>query len=777
MKNANPVVLVALALAIALVHGGAFAEPELGEVAFHQALLDVGTDLRLMCVAAHPDDEDGATLALYRKKFGYKTIALIATRGEGGQNEIGPELYNALGVIRTHEMKRAAEITGAELHFLDLPEFGYSKTGEEAFAVWGRNEALRRMVRKIRETRPDVIITHHGPTGGHGHHQAIGQTLLDAFDAAADPARFPEQIAEGLGPWQAARLYQRSWRGGGEVVAIHVGELDDMRGLTYAEIAGQALAEHESQGMAMFAGRFASARRPTSYSLKKQAPGGVTEAGSIPAPGGALFAGLNDRVFPSARRLAEDRPKPPEAMSRASQVLGITSVINSEGWRRANAVMAVAMQLQLKARISDPEVVAGQEVTIEGQFKDFGEADAKEVTFSLVPARWMAMDAPAPVTKTLSALQEASVEFKVTVPKNQKATIPHPEHLFDDHFLEPQFTVVANLDFVEGGRAGVELRASVLMDVAPEVSLEFVGAPYLVRRGDTEARFELLMTNHSPGAKKVTVTLSTPDGFSVESEALTVAFAAEGDQKMAPITAQVVGGLDPRDYVLKASVAGTDVMTSGTARLVDLEVPRDIRVGVIESYDDTFMTTLTRLKVPHEALGVGDFTAERLDTFSTIIVDIRAYLVRPDLVANNQALLDYVHRGGTAIVMYHKTYEWKKEFAPYPLQLSRNRVTVEEAPITLLEPGHSLFTTPNRIVEGDWDGWRQERGLYFPSKWDDRYTPLIDCADPGEDPPPGSCLIAAYGEGTYLYTALGWYRQLRELHPGTLRVFANMLAL
>jgi LmbE family N-acetylglucosaminyl deacetylase len=215
-------------------------EPGLGAVARHQALLDAGTDLRLMCVAAHPDDEDGATLAMYRKKFGYKTFAVLATRGEGGQNEIGPELYQELAVLRTDEMSRASAITGAELHFLDLPEFGYSKSREETFEIWGHDNALERMVRLIRELRPDVIITHHGPTGGHGHHQAIGLVLQEAFDIAGDPNRFPQHMKEGLEPWQPARLYLRNF--GGEAGArIGFNELDSVRGVTYAQIAAQAL--------------------------------------------------------------------------------------------------------------------------------------------------------------------------------------------------------------------------------------------------------------------------------------------------------------------------------------------------------------------------------------------------------------------------------------------------------------------------------------------------------------------------------------------------------
>ena len=191
-----------IAVFLTLILAAQFPAPAegLGEVAYLQALKDLGNPYRMMCVAAHPDDEDGATLAYYRMLHGVETHAVIATRGEGGQNEIGPELYNDLGVIRTREMKAAAAIEGAELHFLNLPEFGYSKTAEETFAIWGRDVALERMVRVIRETRPHVIITNHGRMKDHGHHQAIGAVVEEAFDAAADPERFPAHGREGLNP-------------------------------------------------------------------------------------------------------------------------------------------------------------------------------------------------------------------------------------------------------------------------------------------------------------------------------------------------------------------------------------------------------------------------------------------------------------------------------------------------------------------------------------------------------------------------------------------------
>jgi hypothetical protein len=287
----------------------------------------------------------------------------------------------------------------------------------------------------------------------------------------------------------------------------------------------------------------------------------------------------------------------------------------------------------------------------------------------------------------------------------------------------------------------------------------------------------MLVTNHAPAGGSATVKLDG-GGLALDRDTIELTFAREGDQKVIPIHAQA-GKLNghSRDYALTAKVEGSEYSSSCLVRQVDVQAPSGKRAGVIRSYDDTLMITLDRLRVPYDLIGVADITPEHLAQFTTVLVDIRAYLDRPDLVANNQTLLDYVKNGGTAIVFYHKTFEWDPSYAPYPISIGRGRVTVETAPIDVLEPQHPLFNTPNRIGAGDWDGWIQERGLYFPNRWADEYTPLISVADPGESPSEGSCLVAQYGDGTYMYTALVWYRQLRALNPGALRIFANMLAL
>lgn len=747
------------------------AEPPLGDVAKHQALLDVGTDLRLMCVAAHPDDEDGATLAMYRKKYGYKTFAVLATRGEGGQNEIGPELYQELAVLRTDEMSRASAITGAELHFLDLPEFGYSKTKEETFEIWGYDTALERMVRTIRETRPDVIITHHGPTGGHGHHQAIGQIVQDAFDQASDPKVFPEHLKEGLQPWQPTRLYLRNFSGGAGV-RIGFNELDPVRGYTYAQIAAQALGEHKTQGMGFFIDRFLTSRSTASYGLVMQHDGGTQNGGDVAAPGGGLFDGLKDRVSADARSVSTAGLAPLDAAKSATL---LKANANADSVAQANKLTAALAELYIKARANDKEVVPGQEITIAVEVIDFGVKDASNVTFTVRTEPWFAAELPPAKSEPFSSEGFCSAEFNVIVPADQPRTIPHAEFVYDRQFLQPQIIISATME-VAG--APVTIETPVYVDVAPKVGVAFLKAPYLLlpSAGDA-AEFTLVATNNAPGAGTATIELTAPKGLTLDQSALFVTFAREGDQKVIPIRAKLSDDLKPGDYTLTGKVVETGHTREALARLVDVQVPKDKFVGIVASYDDTLQITLDRLGVPYDTIEIDEFTAESLDRFSTVIVDIRAYLDRPDLVANNQTLLDYCKRGGTVIVNYHKTFEWEPSYAPYPITIGRERVTVENAPIDVLVPDHPLFNLPNKIVGTDWDNWIQERGLYFPNKWGDEYTPLLGVADPGESPPPGSCLVAPYGEGTYMYTALVWYRQLRALNPGAIRIFANMLAL
>lgn len=744
------ILLLALLCCIAVP---ARAAADLGEVAWRQALLDLGNGLRLLCIAAHPDDEDGATLAWHRYRHGVRTHVAIATRGEGGQNEIGPELGAELAAIRTREMEAAAAIEGAQLHWLDLPDFGYSKTMAETYAIWGETETLRRIVRLIRTVRPHVIITHHGRMKDHGHHQAMGDATLRAFDLAADPEAFPEAGA----PWQAARLYIRAWGAQAPgAAAIPAGGLDPVRGKTYAEIAAEALEAHESQGMAFFIDRLL--RTPViHYDLVKSAADAYTGE-AMDEAAGPLFAGI-----PGLRL---ERPVSLDA-PRAAALPELVALAGRQGDIGVQAARAarIAAEVRVTATLSDPVLAPGQRADVLLSVQDFGAPDVDAVRIS------------GPEGARASALSpvdgRAEAVLPLQLPDDARPTLPASAHLHDAASrARPRYR--ATLTTAHGDFA---LDVPLDFEVAPPLGVAFVDAPCLVRVQDLRPlRVDIRLTNYTPDAREAVLAVEAAAGWGVEPAVLTVPFTREDEQRVVSVAVTPPASVAEGDFPLTVNAAGAPV-TRSFVRVVDLELPGGRTVGVVQSYDDTFVRTLDLLGIAHGRIDEVDYAPARLDRFDAIIVDIRAYSHRPDLVSNYGALLGYVERGGRLLVMYQKTFEWRPEFAPRPLKLSRDRVTREDAPVTVLVPDHPLFNTPNRIGDTDWNGWVQERGLYFPGEWDGAYTPLIETADPGEAIAPGGLLVAAHGEGVYLYTALSWYRQLRELHPGALRFFANMLAL
>lgn len=743
----------------------AFAQ-DLGEVALRQALLDLGCGFRLLCVAAHPDDEDGATLALHRYKYGVKTYAVLATRGEGGQNEIGPELYDDLAVIRTREMMAAAGITGAELHFLDLPEFGFSKTIEETQSIWGPDEALRRIVLKIRELRPHVIITHHGRDKDHGHHQAIGKAVIDAFDRAADPTAFPEQIAGGLQPWQPLRLYIRAWQCGADSVEINISELDSLRGMTYTEIAAKALEAHASQGMAFFIERYLSGQPKAWYDLIKEIPNAPTIAEERFGP---LFDRMNGDTptLDLSALLQSPREKLLGPLLAAASIPGSENAITR--------ALAAAAEWRLKAQAMDAIVVPGETAPIKVEFADFADPEAREVRFT------------ATITPSSAALAEKTVPMdgrlaewvlELVIPETTPLTLPHAAHIFDSSCLPLQFEINAE---VLCGDLRIPIATPLHLDVAPPMLVECPEAPFLLRKGtQTPFPMALRLTHFARAPRAATLRLEPPDGWEIEPCETAVRLETEDEQRIIEVRLRPPANCAEGRYPIRVRLQfgkQQEQVIDQSFHVVDVLVRPNLRAGLIKSYDDTIGNTLTRLGVPWEPITPAGLAPDRLLAFDTVIIDMRAYQCRPDLVANNAAILEYVQRGGRVIVMYQKTFEWKPDYAPYPLHLSRNRVTREDAPVAHLVPDHPFFHTPNEIRPEDWNGWIQERGLYLPEKWDPAYTPMIACNDPGEDIPPGALLAAKHGQGAYIYTALVWYRQLRDLHPGALRLFANLLAL
>lgn len=772
--------------------------------ALHQALMDLQNPWTVMCVAAHPDDEDGSTLTLLRRKYGAHTVSLFSTFGEGGQNAIGPELYEDLGVIRAHETIAAAEVQGSEPYFLGFRDFGFSKSAEETFRAWGERELLRRMVLYIRRLRPDVIITNHDTTSGHGHHQATGRTVLKAFFDAGDPQQFPEQLSQ-VSVWQPQRLFVRS-RGqetntGKEAppqfITIDPNEMDPVRGLTYAQQALAGLQEHATQGPWPRTIP-ATGARMIRYNLVKQ----TTSAAPLPADAKTPLDGLRlpeqvatRFVTPTieGKQLTEYLDRRLEVLvallnaKRRGAFTAPKDVVDTDPARfklmaqRLDNALAVAAGASVTITSAGDALVPGEPSRLSASLINGGMAEIqiKQLRFKGlgIEKRLDAADKMLPSTETSTAID-------VTVPKNASLTVPSSEHLYDGRLFGEPLTAEAELS-MEGVTFVVDTETH--RDVAPAVEIVAVNpSPYVSTPATSQKPldFTVRLKNHLPSAFRGLVRVQ---GQSLETGR---------EIQLGPNEAQTA------NIVIRPALPLSAQAQSSVAVTVDLPNPKEPiakrlvplvyadaivvsgrKVGYIPSSDQTLQRALAALGVDAKELTVDDVAKSDLSVFNTIIIDNRGYQAKPELVANNSRLLKFVEDGGTMLVFYHRTNEWnpderrnRPQLAPYPIIIDDDRVTEEDAPITFLQPRNPLLNFPNKITQKDFANWVQERGLYFPKEWDPKYTAVLATNDKGEPPLRGGLLVAAYGRGNYIYTSFVWYRQLRAGLPGGYRMFANLIS-
>ena len=753
-----------------------------------------------MCVAAHPDDEDGSTLTVLRRKYGINTVSLFSTFGEGGQNAVGPELYEQLGVIRARETIAASEVQGSEPHFLGFRDFGFSKSAEETFREWGERELLRRMVLQIRLLRPDAIITNHDTSSGHGHHQATGRVILQAFDAAGDPKQFPEQLAQ-AGPWQVQRLFVRS-RGQTEttqpapqVITIDPNETDPVRGVTYAQQALAGLHKHATQGpwpRTVPAG----GARPIRYSLVRQVSGAapLPENAKTPVDGLRLPAEIAAKLAPPT---IDDKPLT-EAVDRRLELLvallsakrrGVFTapkeVVDVDPHRfelmssRLNKALAAASGASVYLNPSGSALVPGEEARLEAIV---GNAGIAEVQIKQLKFRGLGVTQALKTAEKIPPGTETTSEIKITTPKTYALSVPAAEHLYDGRLFGEPLKLEAELT-IEG--VSFTIDNETRRDVVPAVEIVDVKpSPYVTTPATSQRplEFKVTLLNHLQSDFRGLLRISGPTletGHEVnlrpdetKTSTLVVRPLSLAGQIQGSSVAVTVDLPTPKEPIAKRTVPFV---------YTDALVVSGRRVGYLPSYDETLERALAALGVDARKLSVDDIAKSDLSTFHTIIIDNRGYEAHPDLIPVNSRLLKFVEDGGTLLVFYHRTNEWnpspnRPQLAPYPIVVGNERVTEEDAPVTFLQPRHPLLNFPNKITQKDFANWVQERGLYFPKEWDPQYTAVLATNDKGEPSLKGGLLVAPYGKGNYIYTSMVWYRQLRAGHAGGYRFFANLIS-
>jgi len=848
-----PLLLTLLAALAPPPGAGAQAPRVAGAAETALALKRLSVTGSALYVGAHPDDENTAMLAYLAGERGVRTAYLSITRGDGGQNIIGPEKGEALGLIRTQELLAARRVDGAEQFFTRAVDFGYTKSAEEALRLWGRDEVLADVVWVVRRFRPDVIITRFPTTGegGHGQHTASALLAREAFEAAADPSRFPEQLRH-VEPWRARRLLWNVFRfrpgdrlpEGGKLVSVDLGAFNPVLGESYTEIAARSRTQHKSQG-------FGSAeRRGTSVNYLAHLAGAE--------PDRDLFDGvdLGWRRFEGGeavgRLLAEARqkfePSRPEAIlpqlvaahREMSKIEGGGPAVEAKRAELLEVIRAAA-GLWVEAVADEPGVVPGEKlkvtttlvnrsgyplrveaVSVSGDVPGEGGRRADWATHTV---RASGSNHPAESSSgwELKANRPEAIELDVVLPAESRPSQPYwlekkpgaglfrvgDERLVGLPEVSPLRAHITVLAGPEGEplrlQAPVQyrwidrVRGELYRDVrvVPPVAVNLAERVVLFPDGRPK-RLRLTLRSNSARGAAGTLRPRLPAGWSASPAEAPFALKGKGDETR--LAFDVTPPPAPSSGLLSFRVERPGAAPEGARGMVEIDYPHiprqtlfpeaearlvraDVKrrgqlVGYVMGSGDEVPEALRQVGYDVALLSDEDLEESDLSRFDALVTGVRAYNTRPRLRAAQGRLLDYVERGGTLVVQYNTDDRSLEGFAlgPYPLKLSSNRVTVEEAPVSFVGPADSLLAAPNRITAADFAGWVQERGLYFPSEWDARYRPLFAAADPGEPESRGLTLVARLGRGVYVYTPLAWFRQLPAGVPGAFRLFVNLVS-
>jgi LmbE family N-acetylglucosaminyl deacetylase len=796
------------------------AQPNLaGDAETRLALERMNVLGSVLMIGAHPDDEQSATLAYLARGRLIRTAYLSATRGEGGQNLLGPEQGDLLGIIRTEELLAARRIDGASQYFTRAIDFGYTKSAEETLAKWGREGTLADMVWVIRRFRPDVIILCFSgtPRDGHGQHQASAILGKEAFTAAADPKRFPEQL-KWVQPWQARRMlwgvYGRPPETPG-LLSIDTGEYNPVLGHSYVEIAGMSRSMHRSQGMGSPRRRGAATAMLVPVAgdpATKDLFDGVDTTWNR-VPGGAEVGRL---LAEAARSLDPDHPDKviPLLIDARRRMASLKSPWVDCKRKDLDEAIALCAGLWLDASANGHQVVPGASLTVR----------TTALNRSHVPIRLLsvAMDQTVPVDAELPFNEPSAQEFTWKIPASAAYSQPYwlvePRHgdayTVPDQLLVglPENPPLETVRFrLRVGGEEIELTRPVInryvdrlrgeltrsVAIVPPIALRFT-EPVIVFPNISGRRVEVALTTNITNAAGE-LHLEAPSGWRIEPASIPFHLSGDGEEttlafEVTPFDGATRGNLHAIASLGNQRYSSAMTVIDYTHIRPETVFPRaatdlvraDVRVlakhiGYVMGAGDDVPQVLRQLGCDVKLLTPGDLASGDLSSFDAIVTGVRAYNVRPDLGANQQRLLDYVSRGGTLVVQYNvinfrAPTPALDNLGPYPLEIGRDRVSVEDVPVSFPNPSSPLLQQPNRITEADFQGWVQERGLYFASKWDPRYQTLLESHDPGESPKPGGTLYVRYGKGAYVFTAYSWFRQLPAGVPGALRAFANLLS-
>lgn len=781
----------------------------------------------VLYIAAHPDDENTRMITFLENEGLVSAAYLSMTRGDGGQNLIGPEIREQLGIIRTQELLAARRRDGGEQFFTRANDFGYSKNAEETQEIWDRDLVLADIVWTYRIFRPDVIITRFPANGGggHGHHTTSAILAVEAFELSGDPSIYSEQL-KFVDVWQPERIFTNTGRWWNTsitsedegVVTIDVGQYNPLLGQSYSEIAAVSRSQHKSQGFG------STGSRGEQEEFLELINGGVVNDD--------LFEGIDitwNRVKGSGNISSKisnivsgfiiDNPE--QSISALLEVRKIISQLEDPFWvpkklLEIDELIRMCGGLYLEVVASQYYVVPDQELNLRVEVTNRSGIQTRLKMISVeniiesynldLPgnnSEFVELNVKLPVDKPISnpywlnhtgslGMYIVNNQKLIGKPENDPAIQAELVIEIDGTLLNYRIPVVYKWnDRVKGElRRRVEVIPPVLIQIENSVVIFPSSNPKKIDVKVTAGKVDItpkVQLNLPPNWKSEPVHQMVSMHERLETK--TVSFMVSPPDQQEEFNLVATAELEGRKYDRGISTISYDhipiqtLFPEANSKLVRLDIrKRGATIGYIMGAGDAMPASLEQIGYNVWEMNIDDISPENLAGLDAVIMGIRALNTHPELKNNKETLLNYVNSGGTLIYQYNTSrgIDWE-DFAPYEIgftgRSSDSRVSVEEAEITILKPNNEVLNSPNKITSKDFEGWVQERGLYFPSTWSGEYEAILSSHDPGEDPKNGGLLVARYGDGYFVYTGYAWFRQLPAGVPGAFRLFANIISL
>ena len=784
-------------------------------------------------VAAHPDDENTRLISYLSNKVKARTGYLSLTRGDGGQNIIGPELRESLGVLRTQELLKARSVDGGEQFFSRANDFGYSKHPDETLQIWNEEEILGDVVHTIRTFKPDIIINrfdHRSPGTTHGHHTSSAMLSVEAYDLANDVTSYAKQL-ETTNTWQPQRLFfNTSWWFYGskekfkkadksKMLHVDIGVYYPMLGISNNEIAAIASSQHLCQGF----GRLSERGSTKEYvELLK---------GDLPQNKHDLFDGINTtwsringgkEIGAILNKVeAEFNFKNPSThIPELVKAYTLLQKSSNKHWKTIKSkelkeIISNLAGLHLEAFATTTNANPGETVSVNI------EVINRSASPILLKEVYLQKNSAKHENIVLQENIKNNLKLSLVIPENTPFTSPywlnekgtlgmyvvkdkkllgkpetprafHATYVLDFNGSSITFTKPIVYKYAKRDKGEIFQP----FEVVPEATASF-NDKVIIFADEKSKEIQVSIKAHKNNIEG-TVQLCYDKKWNVNKETKTFKISKKGDEQiikfnLTPPESENESYISPilkingkeitKDLVTIAydHIPTQTILLPAEAKVVRLNIKKaGENIGYIMGAGDEVPKSLQQIGYTVHTIDPTTITKGSLQKFDAVVVGIRAYNVIPELKFKQPFLLDYVNQGGNLIIQYNTAGRWDKQFeniAPYPLQISRDRVTNENSEVKILAKNHSLINFPNQINQNDFNGWVQERGLYFPNKWSSEFTPILQMKDKGEIATKGSLLVAPYGKGNYIYTGLSFFRELPAGVPGAYKLFSNLLSI